>query len=494
MKNYKKTILTIAALTCFLSVQGCHPSTEHPPKTESASSAESIPAASSASESDTEKEDSEEAFLVFPNPDMVSQELLRDSEDYAVLVESYLKDSSFKPMESSQTDALARLLNGHYEVAGRTDGKGREYYLALRRTDAPVYDDFSSLSVGYTGGSTGSEQVCQIEYYNEAIDPVLLYQIPNLSINIFQNGSTAQALDMFCFFPYDSARDTAFLYALDDNGRLQLDFLNQHPGLSFYRGNNDSCISFLYQDQDTVKFCSEPYSCYIALSQKDTDTLKQLLQKPQTGPEIKTGFESHGQILDYMRTVDSSIRTTGARFSIEGSTYELLGSKNSAGYIISQDESSTGESQFRLEYNPPVFSLIIDKIEEAMGVDYGSFSDTWFDIPLISASLDFPNLTASEDGTLTFCVQSQTVLDPEKLARLSQLLKQAVDGHESLSACPYVGILNLTREDGETLQMFVANDSCDSITYEGRIGFEYGKQEYLAEIFDNAMSGNRNRE
>ena len=88
------------------------------------------------------------------------------------------------------------------------------------------------------------------------------------------------------------------------------------------------------------------------------------------------------------------------------------------------------------------------------------------------------------------------LLAPIKITSLleSQLLKQAVDGHESLSACPYVGILNLTREDGETLQMFVANDSCDSITYEGRIGFEYGKQEYLAEIFDNAMSGNRNRE
>lgn len=494
MKNYNKYILTIAALTCFLAVQGCHPSTEHTPESESASAAEYTPTASSALESDTEKEDSKEAFLVFPNPDMVSQELLRDSEDYVILVESYLEDSSFKPMESSRTDALARQLGGHYEVAGRTDGKGREYYLALRRTDAPVYDDFSSLSVGYTGGSTASEQVCQIEYYNEAIDPVPLYQIPNLSINVFQNGSTVQALDMFCFFPYDSAKDTAFFYALDDSGRLQLEFLNQHPGLSFYREDNDSCISFLYQDQDTVKFCSEPYSCYISLSQKDTDTLKQLLQKPQTGPEIKTGFENHGQILDYMKTVDSSIRTTGAQFSIDGSTYELLGSKNTAGYIISCDESGTGENRFSLEYNPPVFSLIIDKIEEVMGVDYGSFSDTWFDIPLISASLDFPNLTVSEDGTHTFCVQSQTVLDPEKLARLSRLLKQAVDGHESLSACPYVGILNLTREDGESLQMYIANDSCDSITYEGRIGFEYGKQEYLAEIFDNAMSNNINRE
>ena len=488
MKNHKKYILTITALACFLSVQGCRSSSEHTLGAESASSAEYIPPASSVSESDTEKEDSEEELLAFPNPDMVSQELLRDSEDYIILVESYLQDSSFKPMESSQTDTLARQLSGHYEVAGRTDGKGREYYLALRRTDAPVYDDFSSLSVGSAGGSTPSEQVCQIEYYNEATEPVPLYQISNFSINIFQKGNTAQDLDMFCFYPSDSVKDTAFFYALDHNGRLQLDFLSQHPGLSFYREDNDSSIRFLYQDQDTVKFCSEPYSCYIALSQKDTDTLKQLLHTPQVPSDINAGFESHGQLLDYMRTVDSSIRTTGASFSVEGSTYELLGSKDSAGYIISHDEAGTEGSLFRLEYNQPVFSFIIDKIKEVTGMDYGSFTDTWFDIPLISATLDFPNLTALEDGTLTFCVQSQTVLDPEKLARLSLLLKQAVDGPESLSACPYVGILNLTREDGETLQMFVANDSCDSITYEGRIGFEYGKQEYLAEIFNNAMS------
>ena len=203
---------------------------------------------------------------------------------------------------------------------------------------------------------------------------------------------------------FRSVKDTAFFYALDHNGRLQLDFLSQHPGLSFYREDNDSSIRFLYQDQDTVKFCSEPYSCYIALSQKDTDTLKQLLHTPQVPSDINAGFESHGQLLDYMRTVDSSIRTTGASFSVEGSTYELLGSKDSAGYIISHDEAGTEGSLFRLEYNQPVFSFIIDKIKEVTGMDYGSFTDTWFDIPLISATLDFPNLTALEDGTLTITV------------------------------------------------------------------------------------------
>ena len=67
-------------------------------------------------------------------------------------------------------------------------------------------------------------------------------------------------------------------------------------------------------------------------------------------------------------------------------------------------------------------------------------------------------------------------------------MEKAIRGPEVMSGCPYTGILDLTREDGEVLQMFVAADSCDSITYEGRIGFEYGKQVELAEIFDEAMS------
>ena len=33
----------------------------------------------------------------------------------------------------------------------------------------------------------------------------------------------------------------------------------------------------------------------------------------------------------------------------------------------------------------------------------------------------------------------------------------------------------------------LATDSCDSMAYEGRIGFEYGDQAELAALFDEAM-------
>ena len=96
-------------------------------------------------------------------------------------------------------------------------------------------------------------------------------------------------------------------------------------------------------------------------------------------------------------------------------------------------------------------------------------------------------MAEGDDGAWEVTVVSQTVTDPKKLKELGMLLGSAVKGREALSGCPYKGVLNLVREDGETLQMFVAADSCDSITYEGRIGFMYGGQEKLAEIFDEAM-------
>ena len=118
-----------------------------------------------------------------------------------------------------------------------------------------------------------------------------------------------------------------------------------------------------------------------------------------------------------------------------------------------------------------------------MGKDYGNFTDSWFDGGLVKASLVFPRLVEGEDGEWTHKFGRQTITEAEKLERLSKLFGSAIRGHEALSGCPYMGVLDLEREDGETLQMFVAADSCDSITYEGRIGFEYGKQQDLAQTF-----------
>lgn len=496
MKPPKTPFLTATLLTFSLCMTGCSSLSGSPsrqtPITNTSSEPSQPSASTPAAMSDAASHQSEStAFkpldssiytpLPFRHPDMIKPQLIKECEDYITLVESYMEDSAFESMENTNVKTISQLLSGHYEVTGRRDKNGREYYIALRRTDAPTYDDFQSLSIGYI-----NTQICQIGYYQETSDEIILYRIPDFLVTVFTEKQGETIFDMLCLIPTSLSNDTVFSYAFDERGRLQLNFVKSHTGLSFHK-DGEPCIDFYYQDEDTLDFWSEPYPCCIPLDKEDCSTLISLLdiQKNQDGNGIS--FESHGKVLDYVRTIDSSIRTTGARFFLDNTTYQLLGSQSSAGYLVSYNESDFEKTNITLFNNQPVFSYIINKVNKAAGQDYGSFTDTWFELPLVKASLDFPQLETKEDDSISLITKSQTIVEPEKLTLLSKLLSEAIHGHEALSGCPYTGILTLTREDGETLQMFVATDSCDSITYEGRIGFEYGSQKELSNIFDKAI-------
>lgn len=266
--------------------------------------------------------------------------------------------------------------------------------------------------------------------------------------------------------------------AFCERGRMELDFLKKHPGLSFV-SEDQSYISCYYQDEDTIEFYSEPYVCNILLDEGHMQELEGLLEaKAQEG----NGFSNDREAMEWLRQKEPSVRTTGAVLKLGDDRYALLGSRECNGYMLSY-----GPESVQAEYCQPVYSYVIDRIREVMGRDYGDFTDSWFDGTLTKASLEFPKLAEGDDGAWEVTVVPQTVTDPQKLKELGMLLGGAVKGREVLSGCPYKGVLNLVREDGETLQMFVAADSCDSVTYEGRIGFMYGGQEKLAEIFDEAM-------
>ncbi len=422
---------------------------------------------------------SEETRFAFENPEAVDKVKLNACEEYGAAAESCMEFTSFEAVSNERTEELARLLSGHYEVAGRSDGEGREYYMALRRSDAPVYEAFHSLSAGYVDGPDLDAEICQIGYYDGDTDETVLYRLPEYSLKIFGDPERIEIFDMFCLIPYDALGDRYFLSALEEDGRMELDFMRKHSGLSFY-DSSAPALTFYYQDEDTVKFWSEPYECSIALDGKEWEDVTKLLEG---GEETeKKEFESQDEALEWVRARDSSVRTTGASLRFGDRLYRFLGSRECRGYVMTYEPD-----RVCLAYNEPAFAYVTDRINAVIGRDYGSFTDTWFDVPLASASLEFPNLSEGEDGTPAFETGFQTITDPGKLKELGRLLGKAVKGREVLSGCPYTGILNLVREDGETLQMFVASDSCDSIAYEGRIGFEYGKQEELAEIFDEAM-------
>ena len=84
-------------------------------------------------------------ILIFEDPGMVREEILAQCQAYGALVESYVGSDSFGPANNERVRELTGFLSGHYEVAGRKDREGREYYVAARRTDAPEYEDLQSL-------------------------------------------------------------------------------------------------------------------------------------------------------------------------------------------------------------------------------------------------------------------------------------------------------------------------------------------------------------
>lgn len=408
---------------------------------------------------------------------------LTPQDEYIALVESYIDDASFKQMDENKTKQLSAMLLGHYNITGRTAGEGMDYYLATRRVDAPVYNDYSSINIGYFSGPDTMNEILQIGYYDKDIKSTILYEVEGYRLLEMPLGNGT--LDCFCFRVNESSNENvnqAFNLAFTQSGREQLNFIKKNTGLSFY-SENIPCIEFYYQDDDTLKFYSSQYPCYINISSDEVEEIRGLL----SSSSVEDGIKSRQDAWKYLHIKDSSIRTTGANLHIEGRHYVLLGNRNSNGYMM----SVTDEHGFiSIEYNEAIYNFVMNKIQDVMNINYGSFDAKWFEIPLMSASIDFPEKVEQADGSYITELRSQTVNEVKKLAALSKLMDNAINSKEiyGFSGCPYDATIQFTREDGETLRIFIATDSCDSMAYEGRIGFEYGKQSDMAAIFDDAMA------
>lgn len=397
-------------------------------------------------------------------------------EAYTALVESYIEDADFRTADSDRVKFLSDRLRGHYDVIGRTDGGDREYYVAVRRSDAPVYDDFDSIHVGYL------DDQLFVGYYDKNSDPVVLYDLSGYTQLDMPFGY--ENLDSFCFGisgKADTAERRSFLYAFDQRGRELLDFIKSKPGLTLY-SEGRPYVQFYYQDEDTVKFSSEPYACYIEITGGEQETIsRQLLNS-----EVEVGVGSLQEALDYLRK-KGNICSTGASLLVDGLRYQSFGAHDLPGYLLVTTEE---QSDFlSLEYNEEIYRFLLEKVRTVTGRDYGNFDSDWFKKPLKSAAIVFPEYK-EVNGKSDMELRTQTVEDRDRLNALSELMARAVNSGENygFSACPFNASIDFIREDGEELRVFIATDSCDSMTYEGRIEFEYGSQEDLAVIFDEAMA------
>lgn len=422
------------------------------------------------------------------NVDEEQMRLQTLTKEYISLVETALDHISFRQMGKEEVQPLEDLLLGHYDVIGRSAGDGVEYYVAVRKEDAPEYEDYGELSVGYFSGE-GTKEVLRIGYYNSQFEETILYELDGYMVADFPLGT--MDLSSFCLRPnmdMSSAFGQTLACAFTPDGRATLEFLKKWPGLSFYQ-QGDSGIQFYYQDEDTITFYSEPYPCYIKLEEEKVQRLKTLLSNSAVEEKI-TSAEEAKTYLDRLGKDDNGgrglvIQHTGAGFFLDGQNYVLLGNCENGGYVWCSSDMGEFRSLVR---NQEVYDFVMDEIYKVMGLDYGDFDPGWFQSPLKSASMVFPEFVTKEDGSWETEIRSQMVTDEEKLSQLQSMMDAGFqdENRYGLSGCPYLAYIDFTRQDGESLRVFVATDSCDSMAYKGRIGLQYGSQQELAEVFDEA--------
>ena len=396
---------------------------------------------------------------------------------YMNLVEGYLDEAMFRAADEAEVSALSDRLQGHYQVVGRTDGGNLKYYVAVRRSSAPVYADYKSLDVGYL------DDQLYIGYYSKDADPVVLYELDGYTLLDMPLGYDT-GLECFCLGVKSAdagEENPAFLNAFTPDGRDLLDFMRGKPELSFYE-EGAPYVQFYYQDEDTIKFSSEPYLCSLALTgAEQAEVLRKL-----SSSRAEAGVETFQEARKFLHK-KGPVYSPGLFLLMDGRRYQVSGNIDFPGYLLVSSES--GGEFLSLEYNEEIYRFLREKAESTVGTDYGYPDSKWFQTPLKSAAITFPEFTDTP-GNSPVELRTQTVDDREKLEVLARLMDRAVSSGDSYGffACPYTAPLDFVREDGQTLRVFVATDSCDSMAYEGRISFEYGNQADLAAVFDEARS------
>lgn len=406
-------------------------------------------------------------------------------EAYINQVENYM-EGSFHDMEAEETKELSQLLQGHYDVVGRSDGENRSYYIAMRRADAPVYENLDRLDISWVSGADTENADLGIGYCDENGKSTLLYQVAGY--NLTELPFPEEPLSGFCFTKEGSGDDgevAAFHLAFSDSGRKQLQFIKDHPQLAL-REDGEPGIEFYYHDRETMQYCSEPWRYFIPLTEREQEEFEELV----SGAAVEDMAVTNGEARKYLKK--NGLYTTGAYLYLPDAVYQLFGNWEQPGAFLripgTEAYVSMGDP-VSIVHSEELWKRIIGRLQSSVEMDYGNFDKDWFDVPLTSASIQFPERIMDGEYGYDIDLRYQIVEDEEKLAELSRLMDRAFDQGEiyGFSACPYDAELLVTRKDGETRRICIATDSCDSMAWEGRMSFEYGSQGELAKIFDVAM-------
>jgi hypothetical protein len=383
-------------------------------------------------------------------------------------IESLLPGKSFRDMNASELSVLTDQLGSDFKVFGRTDGAGNAYALIRLSDGKPfVFRDYAL---------SGDPEYRYICFEISHADGLRTLEVAK----VIKEGSVEREEVLY------SVRDIDAIDFGDEFGYVLLNCEDEKVRNAVLPGSRavmieaaarglesikpeGACVSLMFYDaqiRDNLGF-GEPVCFYLPLNDEQYKKAEELIGAGFTPKDAKELQKKFPDLYD-----------TGVTLFIDGESYSMF----------SCDAFRLGSAE---GYYPTLLSEDLSNwlrivAKPYLGHDPAAYRSGWFDMPLASAALTF-HVRTEVDGYMVIKEQVQTIADPERLQKLSELFRDAEYG--SVSACAYGAELTITRKDGETLTVFVAEDSCGTALIQGSIWCDYGKQDKLAEIFDEAMDG-----
>ena len=252
-------------------------------------------------------------------------------------------------------------------------------------------------------------------------------------------------------------------YAL--NGRLSAYRYAKTMGMSIEQPRSTPYASVYYLTQESVEKTGlyDPYTYFFELDGEGRELADALdaAEVKLFADGISVDWEHNLDTFDYIYT-DKATYSLGSRYIRVSKDYRVLG--------VIEDEALIERMRALFEQRVGFDPLL----DIAQWASEGSFT---------SATLNDGVIRSNQaNNQKDFQMEGQTVTDAESLAALQKLLSRATYLGGG-AGCPFGDFLTVIRDDGQTLTISVATDSCGALCYNGNSYYNYGKQEKLKAIF-----------
>lgn len=434
----------VAALTgCAVTLTG--PSAEAPT---AAPAEEAVPAEEPAAE-ETESPAATNA------PDNRPQAVVEAMETYESALAGLVPD--FQDLSPTEAEDLLPELQLDFALYGRRNANGDTYIVALPREEmaiTPVPMENLEWSMGTLSPGDTMEEYWQLQQHGTQVEDgerVLLREY------LVVNAQSVQILPGDLFLVLVDAPDSILFDAMNPT-TMAIRRAAQERGMT-YGEELDPPYGVVYLMDDQTREATglaERLEFRFPLEGAEWEDLLERLHQAEVE-----------QSDDVVSRLDDGIVTAEATYSLCADRLRVRSEDGRRGDILDAELAQAVREAFA----------------QKRGADPLDVSLAWLDgAALTRATLEFPALV-EQGAEWTYEMRAQTIEDAEALAELQALLRGAEE--TAASGCPFGGTLTLVREDGETLVLYTASDSCAVLTADGGLYFEFGNQEDLLDIFPN---------